>query len=103
LAPGQDPFSCLARIERHWPILAHKTHAASWSRKLRHSRNAAILGQFSKFELHGVHQISQTVHNLLTLSGGAKANQLHDDPLGNSEMIFTLFVPPAGRFDLTNR
>jgi hypothetical protein len=70
---------------------------------LLHSRNAAFLGQFSKFELHGVHRISQTVHNLLTHTGGAKANQLHYDPLGNSEMIFTLFVPPTGRFDLASR
>ena len=48
----------------------------SWSRKLLHSRNAAISGQFSKFELHGVHRISQTVHNLLTLTGGPKEHRL---------------------------
>ena len=57
---------------------------ASWSRKLLHSRNAAISGQFSKFELHGVHRISQTVHNLLTLTGGQIAVNLpHGDPHGN--------------------
>jgi hypothetical protein len=42
---------------------------ASWSRTLPESCNAAIFGQFSKFELHEVHRISQTVHNLRTLTG----------------------------------
>jgi hypothetical protein len=55
---------------------------------LLHSRNAAILGQFSKFELHGVHRISQTVHNLLTLTGEQiAANLPHGDPHGNRAIM----------------
>jgi len=60
---------------------------ASWSRKLLHSRNAAILGQFSKFELHRVHRISQTVHNLLTLTGGPIATTFAGDPVSRASLV----------------
>jgi hypothetical protein len=43
---------------------------ASWSQKLLQSRNAVISEQFSRFELHEVHRISQTAHNPGTLNGG---------------------------------
>ena len=60
---------------------------ASWSRKLLHSRNAAILGQFSKFELHRVHRISQTVHNLLTLTGGPIATTFAGDSVSRASLV----------------
>jgi hypothetical protein len=68
---------------------------ASWSQQLLRSHNAAIVGQFSKFELHEVHRISQTGHNLGTLTGGSIAVLHHGDPLGNCA-IFLHTVRPVG-------
>jgi hypothetical protein len=61
---------------------------------LLHSHNAAFLRQFSKFELQGVHRIPQTVHNLLTLTGGSIVNPLHVDRDGN-RLIFHHPADPA--------
>ncbi len=66
---------------------------ASWSRKLRHSHKTTISGQFSKFELHEVHRISQTVHNLLTLTGGTIANQLSRGAMSGSVSARCIPIP----------
>jgi hypothetical protein len=49
---------------------------ASWSQKLLDSPKTAISEHFSEFELHEVHRITQTGHNLGTLNGGPIANPL---------------------------
>jgi hypothetical protein len=69
---------------------------ASWSQKLLDSPKTAISEQFPKSKLHEVHRISQTAHNLGTLTGGPTKTHLNEVRFARrSPPVCSDFVLPA--------